>query len=127
MSVNTELWRMSAVELAEAIRSGQASSTEIIEAHLRRIEAVNQAVNAVTMVLDDGLPQVVQVIGPRYREDLCLGGGGGDRGQARRHHPHRSPVAERYRWIASQVTCRGWMRAMTRVSYRRCASGYTPP
>lgn len=73
MSVNTELWRMSAVELAEAVRSGQASSTEIIEAHLRRIEAVNQAVNAVTMVLDDGLPQVVQVIGPRYREDLCLG------------------------------------------------------
>lgn len=75
----TELWRMSAMELAGAIRSGQASSREVIEAHLRRIEAVNPSVNAVTVVLGeqavgigDGLPQAVQVIGPRYREDLCL-------------------------------------------------------
>ncbi|HLO36670.1 MAG TPA: amidase family protein, partial [Candidatus Deferrimicrobium sp.] len=47
----TELWRMGATELAEAIRSRQASSQEVIEAHLRRIEAVNPAVNAVTVVL----------------------------------------------------------------------------
>jgi amidase len=47
----TELWRMSATDLAEAIRSRQVSSREVIEAHLRRIEAVNPAVNAVTVVL----------------------------------------------------------------------------
>jgi amidase len=47
----TDLWRMGAVELAEAIRSGQASSREVIEAHLRRIEAVNSSVNAVVVVL----------------------------------------------------------------------------
>jgi amidase len=47
----TELWRMSATELAQAISSKQASSQEVIEAHLRRIEAVNTAVNAVTVVL----------------------------------------------------------------------------
>jgi amidase len=47
----SDLWRMGAVELAEAIRSGQVSSREVIEAHLRRIEAVNPAVNAVTVVL----------------------------------------------------------------------------
>lgn len=42
MSVTTTvLWRMGALEQAEAIRSREA-------------------------------PQVVQVIGPRYREDLCL-------------------------------------------------------
>jgi amidase len=52
MSVTpTELWRMSATELAEAIRSRQTSSQEVIEAHLRRIEAVNSSVNAVTVVL----------------------------------------------------------------------------
>jgi Asp-tRNA(Asn)/Glu-tRNA(Gln) amidotransferase A subunit family amidase len=39
----TELWRMSATELAQATRSRQTSSQE-----------------------------AVQVIGPRYREDLCL-------------------------------------------------------
>jgi amidase len=42
MSVTiTELWRMSATELAEAIRSREMSSQEVIEAHLRRIEEVN--------------------------------------------------------------------------------------
>jgi amidase len=49
----TELWRMSATELAEAIRSRQASSQEVIEAHLRRIEAVNPSINAVVIVLGD--------------------------------------------------------------------------
>jgi amidase len=54
MSVTTtELWRMSALELAEVIRSRQASSQEVIEAHLRRIEAVNPSINAVTVVLSE--------------------------------------------------------------------------
>ncbi len=49
MSVTTtDLWRMSTLELAEAIRSRQTSSQEVIEAHLRRIEAVNPSVNACT-------------------------------------------------------------------------------
>jgi len=52
MSITTtDLWRMSALELAEAIRSRHISSQEVIEAHLRRIEAVNPSVNAVTVVL----------------------------------------------------------------------------
>jgi amidase len=51
VTITTELWRMSATELAEAIRSRQTSSQEVIEAHLRRIEAVNPSVNAVTVVL----------------------------------------------------------------------------
>jgi amidase len=53
MSVNTatELWRMSASELAEAIRSRQVSSQEVIEAHLQRIEAVNGSINAVVIVM----------------------------------------------------------------------------
>ena len=53
MSVTTsaELWRMSATELAAAIRSRQVSSQEVVEAHLRRIKQVNPAVNAVPVVL----------------------------------------------------------------------------
>jgi amidase len=50
-STATELWRMSAVELAEAIRTQQVSSHEVIEAHLRRIEAVNPSINAVVVVM----------------------------------------------------------------------------
>jgi amidase len=49
----TELWRLSATELAEAIRSKQASSREVVQAHLRRIEAVNPSINAVTVVLGE--------------------------------------------------------------------------
>jgi len=54
MSVTTtDLWRMSALELAEGIRSRHMSSQEVIEAHLRRIEAMNPLVNAVTVVLGE--------------------------------------------------------------------------
>lgn len=49
----TELWRLSAIELAEAIRSRQVSSQDVIEAHLRRIEAINPVVNAVVIVMAD--------------------------------------------------------------------------
>ncbi len=49
----TELWRMSATELAEAIRTRQATSAEVVKAHLRRIEAVNPAINAVVIVLGE--------------------------------------------------------------------------
>jgi amidase len=49
----TELWRMSATELAEAIRTKHASSREVVEAHLRRIESVNPSINAVVIVLGE--------------------------------------------------------------------------
>lgn len=53
VTTTTELWRMSATELAAVIKSKQASSREVIAAHLDRIEAVNPHVNAVTIVLGD--------------------------------------------------------------------------
>ena len=40
--IASDLWRMSATDLAAAIRSGQVSSQEVIRAHLRRIEDVNR-------------------------------------------------------------------------------------
>ena len=122
MSVaTTDLGRISATDLAAAIRPRQTSRQEVIESHLRRIEAVNPSINALTVVLGEqaleaaksanraavagsgdlpplhgalspsertstslvrhrgspmgigeGLPQSVQVIGTRCREDLCL-------------------------------------------------------
>jgi hypothetical protein len=50
-ATSVRLWCMGASELAEAIRSRQVSSREVVEAHLRRIEEVNLAINAVTVVL----------------------------------------------------------------------------
>jgi Asp-tRNA(Asn)/Glu-tRNA(Gln) amidotransferase A subunit family amidase len=46
-----EVWRMSATQLAEAIRSRQVSSQDVIEAHRRRIDAVNGSINAVVIVM----------------------------------------------------------------------------
>ena len=56
----TDLWRMSAMELAEAIKSRQTSSQEVIESHLRRIEEVNPSVNAVTVVLGERAVEVAK-------------------------------------------------------------------
>lgn len=49
----TELWLMSARELADAIRSKQASSLEVVRAHLARIGELNPAINAVTVLLEE--------------------------------------------------------------------------
>ena len=46
------LWRRSAVELAAAIKSGDTSSREVVEAHLDRIDAVNNGLNAVVRRFD---------------------------------------------------------------------------
>ncbi|HSK98157.1 MAG TPA: hypothetical protein VK891_16140 [Euzebyales bacterium] len=36
------------------------------------VNALGLPAVAVPVGVGDGLPQVVQIIGPRYREDLCL-------------------------------------------------------
>jgi len=51
LTTATELWCMSATELAEAIRTRLVSSHEVIEAHLQRIDAVNPSINAVVIVI----------------------------------------------------------------------------
>lgn len=48
-----ELWRESALDLADMIRRGEVTSREVVDAHLGRIEAVNPHVNAVVRVLAD--------------------------------------------------------------------------
>ncbi|QFU74384.1 indole acetimide hydrolase [Halioglobus maricola] len=48
-----ELWRQSACALAQMIKTKHVSSREVVESHLERIETVNPAVNAVTVVLAD--------------------------------------------------------------------------
>lgn len=47
------LWKRSATELAAAIRGGETTSREVLEAHLARVAEVNPAVNAVTEVLTE--------------------------------------------------------------------------
>jgi hypothetical protein len=65
-----ELWRMSVTELAVAIGSRQVSSREVVEAHPRRIEAVNGSVNAVVVVMAE------QALDAAERADQVAGSGG---------------------------------------------------
>ena len=48
-----ELWQCTATELASLIASKEASSSEVIDAHLNRIGEVNGHLNAVTKVLEE--------------------------------------------------------------------------
>jgi amidase len=70
VTTTTQLWRMSARELAEAIRCRRASSREVVEARLRRIEAVNASVNAVAVVLGE------QALEAADAADRAVTGGG---------------------------------------------------
>ena len=51
--MSDELWRWDATRLATAIRLGNISSREAVTASLKRLDAVNGAVNAVTVVRAD--------------------------------------------------------------------------
>jgi amidase len=46
-----ELWRLGAADLADKMRSRELKSREVVESFLGRIESVNPAINAVTVVL----------------------------------------------------------------------------
>jgi amidase len=63
---------MSSLELAEAISSRQASSLEVIETHLRRIEATNPLVNAVTVVLAEQALEAAKAADRAVAEGLDL-------------------------------------------------------
>src|SRR5262249_9873078 len=47
----SEIWQLSATELAQRIARRQLSSAEVVDAHLARIDAVNPALNAVVRLL----------------------------------------------------------------------------
>jgi amidase len=71
--VTKELWQESASSLANMIRSGAASSRDVIEAHLERIDAVNGAVNAVVEVRPDEVRAEADAADARQKAGEPLG------------------------------------------------------
>ncbi|QHC20453.1 amidase [Streptomyces sp. GS7] len=51
--MSTEIWQLSAAELAAALARGEVGAAEAVDRHLERIAAVNPEVNAVTTVMAD--------------------------------------------------------------------------
>jgi amidase len=51
--MTTQLWQLSAVDTAQAVREGNVSCVEVVESHLARMAAVNGSINAVTVDLSE--------------------------------------------------------------------------
>lgn len=49
----SEIWQLSAAEMAGRISRRELSSAEVVDAHLARIDAVNPALNAIVRILAD--------------------------------------------------------------------------
>jgi amidase len=71
--VMTELWKLSAGEMAQRVASKDVSSRELVVAHLERIAAVNGQVNAVTAVLADSALIAADIADLEVRTGELLG------------------------------------------------------
>jgi amidase len=71
--MTTDLWRWNAVDLAAAIRTRAVSSREATLAALRRLDAVNPALNAVTVVLADRALAAADAADAAVRRGEALG------------------------------------------------------
>lgn len=68
-----ELWEESASALADMIRQGVTSSREVVEAHLARIDEVNDRINAIVEVRRDEVRQAADAADAAVRADEPLG------------------------------------------------------
>ena len=60
-----DLVQLSAIEMADGVRSGNISPVDLVEAHLERIEALNPRLNAFTHVDHDGARSAAQLSAQR--------------------------------------------------------------
>ena len=63
------LCKKSATELAELVRSKEASSKEIVEAHFNRIKEVNPDINAITLTLEESALKLADQADSASEED----------------------------------------------------------
>lgn len=67
------MWMSHSVELASAVRRGEASAVDVIESHLQRIADLNPTINAVTQVLSDSARRAAVELDRRRAADEILG------------------------------------------------------
>src|SRR5690348_5388335 len=68
-----ELFRMTAAEIAEAVRGGEVSAAEVTDAHLARIERVDPQVRAFLHVAADGAREAASAVDRRRAAGEALG------------------------------------------------------
>jgi amidase len=67
------LWRHSATQLAELVRTKRVSCSEVMQAHLQRIHDVNPAVNAIGAVLEEQALQAAKTADAAIAQGQRLG------------------------------------------------------
>lgn len=73
MAMTEDLWRWGVVEIVTAIRAGEVSSREVMEAHIQRIATVNGSLNGVTQVLHDEALQAADAADRARASGAALG------------------------------------------------------
>jgi amidase len=58
----TDIWRLSATQIADAVKSKQVSAVEVTQAHLDRVAAVNPAINAIVQEFPDEAIAAAQLV-----------------------------------------------------------------
>ncbi|HEY5439319.1 MAG TPA: amidase family protein [Acidimicrobiales bacterium] len=71
--MGSELWQESASSLAAMIRSGATTSREVVDAHLARINDVNEALNAVVEVRPDEVRAEADAAGAKQKSVAPFG------------------------------------------------------
>jgi len=61
----SDLWQLGALEPAARITAGEASSREVLEAHLARADAVNPHLSAIVRCLDEEAGQAAEAAADR--------------------------------------------------------------
>jgi amidase len=69
----TDLWQLSLLELAAAIRSRETTSRAVIDAHLARIDEVNPVVNALTVVFHDRARELADAVDAAFEAGVDPG------------------------------------------------------
>jgi amidase len=69
----SELWRLSAIEMARGVATGKLRSRALVEAHLDRIDSVNPRINAVVEVIRDEALAAADDADRQVREGTPLG------------------------------------------------------
>ena len=71
--MGNELWQESASSLARMIRNGETTSREVVDAHLERISAVNDQVNAIVEIRSDSVRAEADAADAKQRSGEPLG------------------------------------------------------
>ncbi|CAN0473645.1 unnamed protein product, partial [Discosporangium mesarthrocarpum] len=69
----TELWRLSANEMAAGFAAGDLSPVEVLDACLARCEAVNGTLNGIVTFDEPGARKAAAASQARYRDGAALG------------------------------------------------------